>query len=661
MRSGLVLLAVLLLFAAPAMARMWVDPSFEEMVREAELIAVVEVVEGGAYASKVKAVEILNGKAPADTFTVGGYNNAWWPDNAIKRESLIKGEKALMFLHRGTIYIGGRRERKEVKAWSVPTPSTGDYRIKEGKVHGSWCFVSYPNSWAGTDAKLVVGLIRGYVQHLAGKEPEAARKLLAARLTVKAVSKVTDAKTKDNEARATELRWLLCAQGAYGRNALADPVLAAARCKHTLVRLCAAEAIGSLTSSDKVLKAFELLLAYPHTLVQAAAAQSLVRGKFPKARAVDMLVKALPKSDTQATGPGSIMESLRNRSISGREAMIIALTRIETGKEAHDELLKLIRNEGLNSGVLEALSAYFLKHRSDKARDKFLELYKRCPDDAIRDFNDYLLTEKSPPALKAISRKLVNNDLISYELCREFRRFFKALPDKSPLLQRTALVALVSYPNDSGVVLECARVLVQDRSKQSQDAVADAILQGKFKYMTDTGHAVRIYARSLGHNNPRIRPFVIKAMKTFKGKKDIEAIVGACIPAACKELQDMLSNMEIRSSIGGYIDSNKTLMLCIRRAVKLKLHPPEDATQHVNAWMNLIREMAPLECCSTYLLDALVAATGKDLKPYVIKKLRLMSKRYSSELLEGIEALGGSLSPEEAKTLKEHCDDCKSH
>ena len=91
MVESLLRVAACLMICGSASASLWVDPDFETLVGEAELIAVVEVVEGGEYASRVKPLDALKGRAPARSFEVKGYNNYHWPKEGRAKESLHTG------------------------------------------------------------------------------------------------------------------------------------------------------------------------------------------------------------------------------------------------------------------------------------------------------------------------------------------------------------------------------------------------------------------------------------------------------------------------------------------------------------------------------------------------------------------------------------------
>lgn len=534
--------------AAPARAMIWVDPAFEDMVRSAELIAVVEVTEGGAFTCTAKAIEVLKGEEPRAPIAVAGYNNPWWPPEAVEKESLAKGERLLMFLRQ-------RESRKDLgeggpgKVWAAPTPSTGDYRIKEGKLHGRWPHVSYPHGVAGVDAKLVVSLVRGLVLHQQGQEPAEARQQIARCLTVPIVNRATDGEDEANLELKETLGWLLCAQGAYGDAAMEPAVLAAARSKSSWVRRCAARALRSCRGSDEALSALGELLRFNHSFVQAEAAKTMIAGSFPRERAVRLLVAALP-GDPRGSGPRSIADPLRNVTASGREMIIRALTRFEGWNESHGALVALIQDEedeGLNEGVFDALRTHFLKFPSVAARARFLKLYARCPEHSLRLFHRYLLAERSSESLRAVADKLVNVDL--------------------PWLDR-----------------------------------ADAL---------------RDFAMAVEPGDRRVADLVVGLLKKHWGGENTDDIIAACIPVASERIEKLLLDYPTKG-----MGENELHNLDIaRRAVALKRAPPADPKKHVDVWLQLIVEEAPLGFATAYLLRELVRATPEALSAYAIESL----------------------------------------
>jgi hypothetical protein len=215
----------------------------------------------------------------------------------------------------------------------------------------------------------------------------------------------------------------------------------------------------------------------------------------------------------------------------------------------------------------------------------------------------------------------------------------------------------MNYPYRGGIVRECVRVLAGQGSSKSLDAAEAAIIKGGLKSMDSVGEAVRVYVRILGSNHKRVRPFVVKAMKTYKGRQRTHDIVGACIPAACKGLQEMLGDIYLRGRSNWHnAEYNKDVMPSVRLAVQLKLHPLKDPRRNADGWLYLVRRQSSSGYCLDYILDALIAETARETRPYVIEKLRSMTtKGYTNKrLLAVIRALGGSLTPREAKALEKY-------
>ena len=154
----------------------WKDPTFEEMVRTAELVAVVEVLAGGPFECTVQVLDAVKGEAPPNAIRVTGYNNEHWPPHGVDEETLDTGQKLLMFLVEGES-SGDERSDPAQKLWFTPTPSTGDYRIEERiddrRIRGSWYDTSYPDTSAAVDLAIVLALVRGLVRHQAGGHGQA--------------------------------------------------------------------------------------------------------------------------------------------------------------------------------------------------------------------------------------------------------------------------------------------------------------------------------------------------------------------------------------------------------------------------------------------------------------------------------------------------------
>ena len=100
------------LTSVSAQASMWSDPDWEEMLKESELIALVEVIEGGKFVAKVKPVTTFKGSV-ATEFYVTGFNNNNWPADAIKTESFNEKDRYYVFAARSE----DRRPTFGVSGW----------------------------------------------------------------------------------------------------------------------------------------------------------------------------------------------------------------------------------------------------------------------------------------------------------------------------------------------------------------------------------------------------------------------------------------------------------------------------------------------------------------------------------------------------------------
>lgn len=64
MRNAPLLFGIIWLSTVCARASMWSDPEREEMLRQSEVISLVEVFEGGKYVAKFKRLAAFKGTAP---------------------------------------------------------------------------------------------------------------------------------------------------------------------------------------------------------------------------------------------------------------------------------------------------------------------------------------------------------------------------------------------------------------------------------------------------------------------------------------------------------------------------------------------------------------------------------------------------------------------
>ncbi len=101
---------------------------------------------------------------------------------------------------------------------------------------------------------------------------------------------------------------------------------------------------------------------------------------------------------------------------------------------------------------------------------------------------------------------------------------------------------------------------------------------------------------------------------------------------------------------------SKSLPGIVRKAVDLKLDPPQDAKQRTTMWLKLMEEESSLGYASDYIREELVAATPADLRDYAVQEIRrrLKPDQPDVDLLLAIKRLDGKLTPQEEKTISEH-------
>ncbi len=99
MRRLFPLCCAVLMMSGLARASMWSDPDWQEMLKQSELIALVEVIEGGKYVAKVRPLTTFKGAAPAE-FYATEFNNISSGADGIAAESFKEKERYYLFLVR---------------------------------------------------------------------------------------------------------------------------------------------------------------------------------------------------------------------------------------------------------------------------------------------------------------------------------------------------------------------------------------------------------------------------------------------------------------------------------------------------------------------------------------------------------------------------------
>lgn len=304
--------------ALPAGASTWIDPDWKGLLVDSALIVQVEVVEGGAYVARVRVVATLKGRAPAEVLWVGGFNNPHWPEHGIAEQALVKGKSFVLFLQPIDAATpvsdegpAGLREAVAAgHAYTVPTPSSGDLPIEGGSVRFHLTRTSYPHVCElrplAELTALIAAALRCSVPGGTGADRaylDGARERLARA-----------------EAPQEQAHWLtaltLCGE------VRGDGLDALAGSEAPAVRFAVARLAGQVAGDPRRVLLLRLL-GDKDGVVAGEAVRQLACGA-----AEDIGPLLLARLDTVAegsSGPGSIMNPIRNQLDDGKREIVRAL------------------------------------------------------------------------------------------------------------------------------------------------------------------------------------------------------------------------------------------------------------------------------------------------------------------------------------------------
>ncbi len=623
----LLLLVAFYFVCLSAHASMWEDPGFEEMLENSTLIAVVEVQADGKFSCPVNAVDVLKGTAPAGKFTLAGYNDEQMEERGIEAETLHKGDRVLAFM-RPLEKAPEERKAGDKAIFLVPTPSCGDFVIRGGRIRGGCYLHTYPLRYPAIETSTVVELVRGAVQRRAGKEPQAARKLIGEKLTIAALEAVTEADTEENIAAEWTLHWLLWAAGDYG-GAAPEVVIKAAVSGSPVVQITAGRALRRLPADDKTLAAAAALLRSRHSYAQGEAVRVLLAGAgFDRAKCVEALLKALPDSSSAGRSPGNIMDPIRNVDASGRELMIRAIGHYKAAAEAESVLVALIKDEGLSEGVFTALRDHFLAHRSDAARARFLELLSRCPDEALTIFLSYAGNERSKESLAAVSARLTQPEINPYQLAAAVETLAAQKPLPEEFVAKLSGNICKAHAKEGRVIEAAVQWLISHRTPRTLQDAARLVLAGPLEdYVLDS--AAENLAQCENPALPDRAKFLSAVLDKIAAAKSEEPqanqSVNACIRAADKTLLTRVQSLPAR------LFHERVQALAVD-AMKLKLTPAPGAAQEVTAWCELIARDDGLGYATPHLVHELRRAAGATLRSHAAAELERLLKDPDEEM-----------------------------
>lgn len=308
-------------FPAPLSAETWVDPDWPTMVKEAKLIVLVEVVEGGNFEAKVKAVQALKGEAPKDTFVVEGFNDRYLAKEDIEHGVFKKGQKYYLFLNES----GG--------AYRTPSPTAGNLLLDDGKVKLSLHFTTW-SRYRGTErpADEIDELLKNAAKFQADGTTD--------QEFLDSLGKGLDESLKSDD-KAAAPDYFLLAMHLAGENRYRDSFAKLPEHESMRVRIGLARLLGQV-KDERATKLLEKLIVDKDTHVQGEAVRQYAQGDPDTIAPV--LLKALSQAKSGGKGPNELMDPVRNTTFGGKLEIVRTLGRLKY-KPAAKELLPLLEED----------------------------------------------------------------------------------------------------------------------------------------------------------------------------------------------------------------------------------------------------------------------------------------------------------------------------
>lgn len=334
---------------------MWSDPDWEQMLRESELIALVEVIEGGRYIAKVKVVRALKGNITGEFF-VTDYNNNQWPREAIKAESFQKRQEYYLFLkpqkeERGDLTflatlaeetgdtamkkMLGRLDTHELRY--VWTPSAGDLRVEKGQVHYSLLRTSYSLSAPGRDRAAFERFLEAAIAYQANVA-------VASDLLKQTLQEIRESSSRPipPDGQESDLAHSVATYYLLGGRAYDDVFEKIASGKDANARFMLARLLGGITG-EQAHKLLLTMLADANSLVQGEVVRQLARSNANEVGAI--LLERLNGAGEGGIGPEGIMDPVQNRVDGGKLEIIRAFGELKY-QPAAPALIRLLEGCG---------------------------------------------------------------------------------------------------------------------------------------------------------------------------------------------------------------------------------------------------------------------------------------------------------------------------
>lgn len=345
---------------------MWMDPDWEQMLKESELIALVEVTEGGKFIAKVQPKEIFKGSATTQFYIAGYYDQHLSAKEATKKV-LKNKELHYVFLRqehdpeeleflgeeaRATGNTELQRQLKEAEGQPVRfvwTPSSGDLLVKGKRVHYSLLRTSYPHSSPARDRAAFERFLKGAITF----QVEGKADVALTGETLKEVRTESE-KLRDSPDEQNQLAHSVASYFLLGGRTYDDAFEKIATGRNDYARLMVARLLAAI-HDDRASKLLLRMLEDKNSVIQGEVVRQLAKGGAEQIGPV--LLAHLAAAKKEGVYPRGIMDPVRNELAGGKIEIIRAVGELKY-QPAAPTLIRLVEgveDEYFLRVLLEAL------------------------------------------------------------------------------------------------------------------------------------------------------------------------------------------------------------------------------------------------------------------------------------------------------------------
>lgn len=407
----LFIISLLLFRIDTAQADTWLDPSWEVMLEDSELIAQVEVVEAGTFESKVKVLKTYKGKAIQKEFWLSGFssNHNHGPFDEFK-----KGEKYIVFLRlyqpspveikSWEAYKAQAEDKKEFieavirqETYVVWTPTAGEYPIKGDQIQYELLKTTLYDYYTTKSLKE----FEQFLLQVNKAKPDAKyQKKLIKNIAAAAVH-------KDPEKHRRAALYLLMLD--LSDNAVYRPfVTELINSNEVDNQFALTRYLGKLSqSSSEGLDALKELVAAPYGVVQGEAIRQLYDHHKEADWLGEFCLDNLSKTDWEGLYPTSVLDPVQNIWHGGKTEIILTLGELKH-KPAEKELLKLLDKP--SGWLLELVVGTLDKMESTAYVDQINKLLELGNTESIYELCGMIADKKLEDCQDALMQFIQNCD-----------------------------------------------------------------------------------------------------------------------------------------------------------------------------------------------------------------------------------------------------------